>query len=255
MRSAAYSASMPSGTTRTWPAPPIYALYALQHRGQDELRHRGERRRRDHSCHKDTGLVPRGFHPRGAGIAGRRAAWPSAMCATAPREHADRASAPSRWWCATSRAPWRCAHNGSLTNARELRERAGAAAARSSTPPTTAEVIAYDHHPRAAQGRIASRRRVAAQHERTRRARIRWSSCRPQKLIARARSAGLPPAVHGRARGGSIVFASESLRAATRIGAQLVRDVEPGEIVVVDENGRAHRSARTCGQQRPPLRV
>ena len=43
-----------AGTARLWPAPPIYALYALQHRGQDELRHRGGRRRPDHERTRTT---------------------------------------------------------------------------------------------------------------------------------------------------------------------------------------------------------
>ena len=57
----------------------------------------------------------------------------------------------------------------------------------------------------------------------------------PQKLIAVRDPNGFRPLCIGRA-GDSYVFASETC-ALDACGADYVRDVEPGEIVVADENG------------------
>lgn len=64
----------------------------------------------------------------------------------------------------------------------------------------------------------------------------------PQKLIAARDATGFRPLCMGRLPEGQIVFASETC-ALDSIGAVFVRDVEAGEIVVVDENGV--RSIRT----------
>ena len=56
-----------------------------------------------------------------------------------------------------------------------------------------------------------------------------------EKLIAIRDPYGIKPLVMGR-KGSSTVFASESC-ALTASGAEFVRDVMPGEIVIVDDNG------------------
>lgn len=55
------------------------------------------------------------------------------------------------------------------------------------------------------------------------------------KLIVASDSHGLRPLVMGRI-GEAYIFASESC-ALEVIGAQLVRDIEPGELLVLDKNG------------------
>ena len=58
----------------------------------------------------------------------------------------------------------------------------------------------------------------------------------PQKLIAARDPHGFRPLCYGETYDGSIVFASESC-ALDAVGAKLVRDLKPGEIAVVDCDG------------------
>ncbi len=75
----------------------------------------------------------------------------------------------------------------------------------------------------------------------------------PSKLIAARDPRGMRPLCIGKNENGSIVFASESC-ALDAVGAKFVRDVLPGEIVVVDMNGM--RSIKThCGKCDPALCV
>ena len=68
----------------------------------------------------------------------------------------------------------------------------------------------------------------------------------PQKLIAARDPNGFRPLCMGKCKDGSIVFASETC-ALDSVGAEFEREVEPGEIVVVDSE--SVRSIRThCGR-------
>ena len=58
----------------------------------------------------------------------------------------------------------------------------------------------------------------------------------PTKLIAVRDPHGFRPLCYGKTKDGSIVFASESC-ALDAVGAELVRDLKPGEIMVCDQNG------------------
>ena len=58
----------------------------------------------------------------------------------------------------------------------------------------------------------------------------------PRKLIACRDIHGIRPLCYGQLRDGSYIVASESC-AITSIGGTLIRDVQPGEIIVFDENG------------------
>ncbi len=58
----------------------------------------------------------------------------------------------------------------------------------------------------------------------------------PRKLIAARDIHGIRPLCYGQMEDGSYIVASESC-ALSSIGAKLIRDIEPGEIVVFDENG------------------
>ncbi|HEX3039301.1 MAG TPA: amidophosphoribosyltransferase [Caproiciproducens sp.] len=124
------------------------------------------------------------------------------------------------------------AHNGNLTNAYELRHELEHRGCIFQTT-TDTEVIAY----------IIARERVDAPsiEEAVHRAlpKIQGSFSMvimsPQKLIAARDPHGFRPLCMGKIDN-NIVFASETC-ALDACGADYIRDVEPGEIVVVDKNG------------------
>ncbi len=68
----------------------------------------------------------------------------------------------------------------------------------------------------------------------------------PRKLIAARDPHGFRPLCYGETEDGKIVFASESC-ALDAVGAKLVRDLLPGEIVIVDENGMRTDTSH-CGK-------
>ena len=70
----------------------------------------------------------------------------------------------------------------------------------------------------------------------------------PNKLIAARDPHGFRPLCMGRCKDGSIVFASESC-ALDSVDAEFERDIEPGEIVVV-EDCNVHSIRTHCGQKR-----
>lgn len=75
----------------------------------------------------------------------------------------------------------------------------------------------------------------------------------PSKLIACRDENGFRPLCYGKTEDGAYVVASESC-ALDAVGAKLVRELEPGEIIVIDENGL--RSIRShCGKKKPSLCV
>ncbi len=75
----------------------------------------------------------------------------------------------------------------------------------------------------------------------------------PAKLIACRDELGIRPLCYGITEDGCHVFASESC-ALNAAGAKLVRELEPGELLVADENGI--RSVREhCGRQKEALCV
>lgn len=124
------------------------------------------------------------------------------------------------------------AHNGNLTNALEIRRELEHRGAIFQTT-IDSEVIAY----------IIARERIKCHsiEEAVRRTMYQINGAyslivmSPRKLIAARDPHGFRPLCMGRA-GDSYVFASET-SALDAAGAEFVRDVEPGEIVVVDETG------------------
>ena len=142
------------------------------------------------------------------------------------------------------------AHNGNLTNAYELRT---ALEQRGSIFHTTtdSEVIAYVI--------VGQRLRCGS---------IEAAVCAamdvihgayslvissPTKLIAARDPHGFRPLCLGRRADGSVVAASESC-ALDAVGAAFLRDVEPGEVVMVDGNG-LHSDRSHCGGSRRSLCV
>ncbi len=127
------------------------------------------------------------------------------------------------------------AHNGNLINARELREQMEYEGTLFHTS-VDSEIIACC---------IARERvRSAAVEEAVLRAMKKIQGAyalvlmSPRKLVGVRDPYGLKPLCIGR-KGTSLFFASESC-ALTALGAELIRDVEPGEIVTITKQGEIH---------------
>lgn len=140
------------------------------------------------------------------------------------------------------------AHNGNLVNSYELRQELELEGSIFHTTSDT-EVISY----------IITKERLRAPsiEEAVNRAMNRIKGAyslvimSPSKLIAVRDPNGFRPLCYGMTEDGKYVVASESC-ALDATGAKLIRDIEPGEIVVFDENGI--RSIRDhCGQAKPTV--
>jgi amidophosphoribosyltransferase len=218
-----------------------YALFALQHRGQESCGIVVNQAGVMHS-HRDMGLVNDVFNHKSlswlgpghiaighvrysmAGGGSRRNALPLTI------NHIKGSLA--------------LAHNGSLTNRASLRRELELAGSIFHTN-SDAEVIAYH---------IIKQRLVSDSIEQ---AVIRAMAVlkgayslvlmSPRKLIGVRDPLGFRPLCLGE-RDGSFLMASESC-ALDAVGARFLRDVEPGEVVVIDENGL--RSFRDNCHSRP----
>lgn len=71
----------------------------------------------------------------------------------------------------------------------------------------------------------------------------------PAKMIAVRDPLGFRPLCYGTTEEGGIVFASESC-ALDAVGATFVRDLEPGELMIVDKDGKLRSDRRHCGAKR-----
>lgn len=132
-------------------------------------------------------------------------------------------------------------HNGALTNEKELRGELEHRGAIFQTT-TDTEVIAYI----IARERIKSHSVEQALKNTMRQLHGAYSLIlmSPRKLIAARDPHGFRPLCIGKI-GDSIVFTSETC-ALDAIGAEFVRDVEPGEIIICDENGM-RSDCELCG--------
>ncbi len=141
------------------------------------------------------------------------------------------------------------AHNGNLTNAMQLREELEMNGSIFHTSSDT-EVISYViTKERLSVGSIEEAVSNAMKKIKGAYSLVIMS---PSKLIAARDSYGFRPLCMGKI-GDSIVFASESC-AFDAIGAEFIRDIEPGEIVVVDENG-ARSIKDNCGSTQTAMCV
>ncbi|MDD4584190.1 MAG: amidophosphoribosyltransferase, partial [Eubacteriales bacterium] len=124
------------------------------------------------------------------------------------------------------------AHNGSLTNGKELREELELTGAIFHTT-CDAEIIAYTI--------IKERLSSSSIEDAIRNAMFKIKGAyslvilSPKKLIAVRDPMGFRPLCIGRT-GDNYVVASESC-GLDSVGAQFIRDVKPGEIIIIDENG------------------
>ena len=207
-----------------------YALFALQHRGQESagitVNQRGRLR-----THKDAGLVQDVFTKDvmdylGAG----NMAVGHVRYGTAginPVQNAQPIVVNH------VKGLMSLVHNGSLTNAAELREELemnGSIFHMTSDSEIIAHVI------------IRERLKTASIEEAVREAMKRLDGAysfvvmSSTKLIAARDPRGFHPLCVGTRPDGSVIFASETC-ALDAVGATFLRDVEPGEIVIVDKNG------------------
>ncbi|MBE5767571.1 MAG: amidophosphoribosyltransferase [Clostridiales bacterium] len=216
-----------------------YALYALQHRGQESCGIAVNDRGVIH-CYKDVGLVNEVFtKEKLAGLGEGRIAVGHVRYGTAgvnPQQNAQPMVVHHM------KGTTALAHNGVITNAQQLRDEMEAQGAIFHTT-SDAEVIS--------QIIAAERLHCNSVEEAAVRAMDRLDGAyslvimSPSKLIAVRDPRGFRPLCIGEMENGCVVFASESC-ALDSVGATLVRDVEPGEVVVMDKNGM--RSLRDkCG--------
>lgn len=220
---------LPDGQTGVV-GPAYHALYALQHRGQESC---GIAVNCDGviTCHKDIGLVGDVFThevltrlPEGSIAVGH--------CRYGTTGAQNRGNAQPLLVNHLKGGMALC-HNGNLVNAGELRETLELGGAIFHTT-SDSEVIAYI----VTQERLTADSIEQAVLSAMRRIKGAYSLvlCSPTKLIAARDPHGFRPLCMGTLEGGGTVFASESC-ALDAIGATFVRDIAPGEVVVVDGEG------------------
>ncbi len=220
-----------------------HALYALQHRGQEScgiaVNHQGVI-----SSHKDVGLVSEVF-TRQALEKIQEGSIAVAHCRYATTGSQSRSNAQPLL-VNHLKGQIALAFNGNLTNAVELREQLELTGAIFHTT-SDAEVIAYMiTRERLRAPSIESALQSAMQHLQGAFSIVVMS---PSKLLAARDPHGFRPLCMGNLNG-DIVFASESC-ALDAIGAQLMRDVAPGEVIRVSAEGV--QSYQTSDQTRTAM--
>ena len=213
-----------------------YGLYALQHRGQEACGIAAINDR-ELSFHKDVGLVGEVFDQATLDRLGGTMAVGHVRYATTGGARRENAQPLTLNYVKGTLA---VAHNGNLVNTKELRTAFEYRGAIFQTT-TDSELIAYA----IAQERLrcASAEEAVCQAVKGLRGAYSLLVMSPQKLIAARDPWGFRPLCMGR-RGEAVLFASESC-ALSAVGAKFVREVEPGEIVVV-ENGTITSLRENC---------
>ena len=218
-----------------------YGMYALQHRGQE-------------SCgivvnddgvffsHKDLGLVSEVFSPE------TLSSLPLGTMAVGHVRYGT-TGGNNRNNCQPievnhQKGRMALAHNGNLSNAVELRDKLELSGAIFHTTSDT-ETIAY----------IVTKERLTAPSIEDALSRAMdildgaysLVLMSPQKLICARDPYGFRPLCYGKTADGLYVIASESC-ALSAVGAEFIRDVEPGEILVFSKNGVRSRMEH-CGKK------
>lgn len=217
---------------------PAYACYngllALQHRGQE-------------SCgiavsdcgvidyHKDMGLVTEVFNNEILDSLNGQMAVSHVRYSTAGGSVLENAQPLVMRYVKGTIA---VAHNGNLTNAIEIRRELEKSGAIFQTT-IDSEVICYV----IARERLKCHSVEEAVERTMKKIEGAYSLLvmSPRKIIAARDPHGFRPLCMGKYNG-SVVFASESA-ALDACGAEFIRDVEPGEIIIVDENGIRSKKA------------
>lgn len=203
-----------------------YGLYALQHRGQESCGI-AVNNNRDITYHKDMGLVNEVFTEDILNKLNGTMAVGHVRYSTTGESMRENAQPLVLRYVKGNIA---LAHNGNLINQDELRDELAKIGAIFQTT-TDTEAIAYTiarHRNRC--GSIEEAVRMTIKHLQGAFSLIVMS---PQKLIATRDPWGFRPLCMGK-KGDAIIFASETC-ALDAIGAEFVRDIHPGEIVVVQD--------------------
>ena len=224
-----------------------YGLYALQHRGQEScgivINDDGV-----FSSHKDLGLVSEVFS---ADVLSR---LPKGNMAVGHVRYGT-TGGTSRRNCQPlavnhQKGRMALAHNGNLSNAAELRnalELSGAIFHTTSDTETIAYIVTRERlkAPSIEEALSAAMDSLDGAYSL-----VLMSS---QKLICARDPHGFRPLCYGKTPDGVYVAASESC-ALKAVGAELIRDVEPGEILVFSQDGVVSRREH-CGTQKKKLCV
>ncbi len=222
-----------------------YGLYALQHRGQE-------------SCgivvnddglfvsHKDLGLVSEVFSKNSL------SSFPKGSMAVAHTRYGTTGAA-SRNNCQPievnhQKGRMAIAHNGNLSNAAELRfelELSGAIFHTSSDTETIAYIVTKERLRSASIEEALSRAMDILDGA------YSLALMSPQKLICARDPYGFRPLCYGKTKDNMYVVASESC-ALSAVGADFIRDVEPGEILIFSKEGVLSRKEH-CKTQKKKL--
>ena len=217
-----------------------YGLYALQHRGQEAC---GIVVNDDglFYSHKDTGLVGDVFHH------GHITGFPQGNISVGHVRYST-SGVSERKNCQPievnhQKGRMAIAHNGNLSNASALRNKLELSGAIFHTTSDT-EIIAY----------IITKERLTSPsiEEAVSRAMnviegaYSLAVMSPSKLIACRDPYGFRPLCYGKREDGSFVVASETC-ALKAVGAEFIRDIEPGEIIVFSKDGIEERREH-CGK-------
>jgi amidophosphoribosyltransferase len=216
-----------------------YGLYALQHRGQEAC---GIATINDLelSCHKGAGLVGDVFSETMLAELNGTMAIGHVQYSGGIGSRRENAQPLTLSYIKGSLA---VAHNGSLINSTELKREYEYRGAVFHTT-TDSEIIAYI----IAQARLHSESAQAAVNQAMKRLKGAYSLVvmSSRKLIAARDPWGFRPLCIGR-KGNALIFASESC-ALDSVEASFVRDIDPGEIVWV-ENGGLHSNRENCSDK------
>ena len=222
-----------------------YGLYALQHRGQESA---GIVVNDDglFLSHKDMGLVNEVFSREVL------ASFPAGCMAVGHTRYGTTGGS-TRSNCQPievnhQKGRMAIAHNGNLSNAQELRSELELSGAIFHTSSDT-EIIAY----------MVTRERLHApsiEEALSRAMNILEGAyslvlMSPQKLICARDRRGFRPLCYGKTEDGVYVAASESC-ALKAVGAEFIRDVDPGEILIFTKEGVISRREH-CGEEKKKL--
>lgn len=215
-----------------------YGLFALQHRGQEScgiaVNDDGTIR-----CSKAMGLVSEVFTP------DKLKELKGSIALGHVRYSTTGASTPENAQPLVTqyvKGTLSIAHNGNLTNCISLKKKLQAEGAMFRTD-VDSEVIAYMLARKRAE--TPSVEKAVEEVMKEIEGGYALLVMSPRKLIAARDPYGLKPLVMG-AIGSDIVFASETC-ALDAVGAEYVRDVKPGEVIIVDKDGV--RSVQTTAKR------
>lgn len=221
-----------------------YGLYALQHRGQDSA---GIAVNDDGNfqCHKDLGLVPEVFDDRTINKLKGTMAVGHVRSSTKAENFRENAQPLVTKYVKGTLA---LAHNGQLLNGAELRYKFEQKGAIFHTT-IDSEVIMYQ----LAQERIGAHSIEQAMLNAMDSLKGAYSIVlmSPRKLIGARDLHGFRPLCIGKMKN-SYILSSETC-ALENLGAEFIREVEPGEVVVIDKDGlrslkhkNAQKKAEIC---------